>query len=229
METTYAMIGSDGQQYGPITLAQTKTWILEGRIGAETKVWRSDTNSWLPAAQYVELGLGQATAPLPPGVMPTPGVIRAPAASTYDPMLERRAHSGARWFYWIAGLSLVNTFTLSHGSTFLVGLAVTPVIQGFAAGLGPQYEGVGTGLSVAVAALFAIFGYFAWKGQSWSFIAGMVLYGLDAALLLGLAVLTNSMRNVGLMVAFHVLVLVWIFRGWQASIKLKSTSPGGPG
>jgi GYF domain 2 len=230
METTYAMIGSDGQQYGPVTLAQIKTWILEGRIGAETKVWRSDTNSWLAAAQYVELGLGHAAAPpVPPGGMPVPGVIRAPTASTYDPMLERRARSGARWFYWIAGLSLVNTFTLSHGGAFLVGLAVTPVIQGFAAGLGQQYEGVGTGLSVAVSALFAIFGYFAWKGQSWSFIVGMVLYGLDAALLLGLAALTNSMRNVGLMVAFHVLVLVWIFRGWQASIKLKSASPGGPG
>jgi hypothetical protein len=97
METTYAMIGSDGQQYGPVTLAQIKTWILEGRIGAETKVWRSDTNSWLPAAQYVELGLGQS-APVS-----APGVIRAPASDTYDPMLERRARSGARWFYWIAG------------------------------------------------------------------------------------------------------------------------------
>jgi hypothetical protein len=225
METTYAMIGSDGQQYGPVTLAQIKTWILEGRIGAETKVWRSDTNSWQPAAQYVELGLGHA-APVP-GVIPTPGVIRAPAPDTRDPMLERRARSGASWFYWIAGFSLVNTFTLNHGAVFLVGLAVTPVIKGFAAGLGPQFEGVGTGLSVAVAGMFALFGFFARKRQSWSFIAGMVLYGLDAALLVGLAMLTSSMPDVWLMVAFHVLVLVWIFRGWQASIQLKSASPGG--
>jgi hypothetical protein len=125
------------------------------------------------------------------------------------------------------GLSLVNTFSLNHGAVFLVGLAVTPVIKVFAAGLGPQYEGVGTGLSVAVAAMFAMFGYFAWKRQSWSFIAGMILYGLDAALLVGLAVMTNSLPNVWLMVAFHMLVLVWIFRGWQAAIQLKPASPGG--
>lgn len=226
METTYAMIGSDGQQYGPVTLAQIKTWILEGRIGAATQVWRSDTNSWLPAGQYVELGLGQ---PAPaPGVIPTPGVIRAPAAGSYDPMLERRARSGARWFLWIAGFSLVNTFILGHGAVFLVGLAVTPVLKGFAAGLGPQYEGVGTVLSVVVAALFGMFGFFASKGRSWGYIVGMVLYGLDAALLIGLAMLSSAMQDVWLMVAFHVLVLFWIFRGWQASIQLKKISSGGP-
>ena len=64
METTYAMIGSDGQQYGPATLAQIKTWINEGRIGSQTQVWRSDTNTWLAASQYVELGL--APSPPPP-------------------------------------------------------------------------------------------------------------------------------------------------------------------
>jgi hypothetical protein len=218
METTYAMIGSDGQQYGPVTLAQIKTWILEGRIGADTKVWRSDTNSWLPAAQYVELGLGQ----------PAPAVIRAPAADTRDPVLERRALNGARWFFWIAGFSLMNTFTISHGGVFLVGLAMTAFIKGFAKGLGPQWQGVGIGVGVAVAALFVVFGFFAGKGQSWSYIAGMVLYGLDAVLVVGLAVMLSAHTDIWLMAAFHVLVLVWIFRGWQASIRLKNASPGGP-
>ena len=218
METTYAMIGSDGQQYGPVTLAQIKTWILEGRIGAATQVWRSDTNSWLPAGQYVELGLAQ----------PAPSVIRAPAPNTYDPLLERRARSGARWFFWIAGFSLVNTFTIGHGGVFLVGLAMTAFIKGFAAGLGPQSDGVGTGLSVAVAALFGMFGYFASKGQSWGYLAGMVLYGLDAVLVAGMAVL-NAQTGIWLMAAFHVLVLVWIFRGWQASNQLKAASQNKPG
>jgi GYF domain 2 len=221
METTYAMIGSDGQQYGPVALAQIKSWIIEGRIGAETQVWRSDTNSWLPAAQYAELGLAQpAQAP--------PAVIRATAVANRDPMLERRARSGARWFYWIAGLSLVNTFTLSHGSVFLVGLAMTAFINGFATGMGPQYQGVGTGLSIAVAALFGVFGFFAWKGQSWSYIAGMVLYGLDAVLVVGMAVMLSAHADVWLMAAFHVLVLVWIFRGWQATNQLKAQSQSGP-
>jgi len=229
METTYAMIGSDGQQYGPVTLAQIKTWILEGRIGVETQVWRSDTNSWLPAAQYVELGLGRPVPPVPSGGQ-APSVVRAPVPSTFDPMLERRARSGARWFFWIAGLSLVNTLMLSsdgHGGMFLVGLAVTGFIHGFAAEMGPQWQGVGMGASLAVSALFVMFGVFAAKRQSWSFIAGMVLYGLDAALVVLLAMMANSLSGVWLMVAFHVLVLVWIFRGWQAAMRLKSASPGG--
>ena len=43
-------------------------------------------------------------------------------------------HSGANWFYWIAGLSLVNTILLYTGSewVFVVGLGVTQLIDGIA-------------------------------------------------------------------------------------------------
>jgi hypothetical protein len=222
METTYAMIGSDGQQYGPVTLAQMKTWIVEGRIGAETQVWRSDTNAWLPAAQYVELGLGQpAVAPIAPVAPAAPGVIRAPAVSATNPLLERRARSGARWFYWIAGLSLINTFIAASGQgvVFVVGLAVTQYIYYFAAQFGSGGVGVGIALSLMVAAMFAMFGYFAWKRHSWSFIAGMVLYAADTLL----AVLAGVWLSVG----FHVFVLFWIFLGLQASNQLKAQAGGG--
>jgi hypothetical protein len=223
METTYAMIGSDGQQYGPVTLAQIKTWILEGRIGGETQVWRSDTNSWLPAAQYIELGLGQPAPPPVPSGVRTPSVIRAPAPSTFDPMLERRAQRGARWFYWIAALSLINTFIAASGQgvVFVVGLAVTQYIYYFAAQIGTGGAGVGIALSAVVAALFAMFGFFAWKRHSWSFIVGMVLYAGDALL----AVPAGDWLSVG----FHVFVLYWLFLGLKATNQLKTAQPGGPG
>jgi hypothetical protein len=218
METTYAMIGSDGKQYGPATLAQIKSWIGEGRIGAETQVWRSDTNSWLPASQYVELGLLQ---------MP-PAVIRAPAVDTRDPLLERRVRSGARWFFWIAGLSLVNIFTAGGGAFLVGGLAITVFVNGFTSQLGSAGQGAGVAISVGIALLFAMFGFFAWKLHGWAFIAGMILYSLDALMLVVPAVLAGHLPDLWLMAAFHLLILAWIFRGWRANSQLKAASPGGP-
>ncbi len=64
METTYTIIGADGQQYGPISLEQLKGWVAERRVNPETKILRSDINSWLPAAQYTELGMAQQVQPV---------------------------------------------------------------------------------------------------------------------------------------------------------------------
>ncbi|HXD00367.1 MAG TPA: DUF4339 domain-containing protein [Verrucomicrobiae bacterium] len=221
METTYAMIGTDGQQYGPVTLAQIKSWVLEGRIGGETQVWRSDTNSWLPAAQYVELGLASPVPPaVPPGVR-TPSVIRSPAADGNNLVLERRALRSARWFYWIAVLSLINTFIAASGQgvVFLVGLAVTQYIYYFSAQLGSGGNGVGIVLSAVVAGLFAMLGFFASKRNAWAFIVGIVLYAGDALL----AMPAGDWLSVG----FHVFVLYLLFLGLKANGQLKSASPGG--
>ncbi len=218
METTYAIVGSDGKQYGPITLAQIKTWVGEGRIATDTQVWRSDTNNWLPASQYMELGLGH---PASPPRLPTPAVIQAPAVATGDPMLERRVRSGARWFYWIAGLSIINAFTASSGAgvVFIMGLAVTRLISRFAARMDPGGQGIGLALVFVVAGLFALFGYFAWKRHTWSFVAGLVLYAADGALAL--------LFQDWLLIAFHAFVLFWLFMGLKANLELKSRSPSG--
>src|SRR4051812_11349225 len=105
MEITYKIIGTDGQQYGPIGLEQLKAWAGEGRITLQTKVLRSDTNSWLPASQYTELNLAQPAA-LPPTL-----------AAITDPALEKQVKSGADWFIWIAVLSLINSIIALSGKS----------------------------------------------------------------------------------------------------------------
>lgn len=212
METTYAMIGSDGKQYGPITLAQIKSWVGEGRIAADTQIWRSDTNSWLPASQYVELGLGQPIPPRPPA----PGVIQATTVGSADQMLQRRALSGMRWFYWIAALSVINALTFSSGVVFVVGLAVTRVISKFTMQMDSGGKGVGFVLIAVAAGLFAMFGFFASKRHTWSFIAGIVLYAGDGLL----AVFYQDW----IMVAFHAFVLFRLFTGLKATMELNSGS-----
>ena len=62
MDVTYKIIGGDGKEYGPVTLEELKTWVTQGRLGPQTQVWRSDTNSWAAGSQYIELQ--EALAPL---------------------------------------------------------------------------------------------------------------------------------------------------------------------
>ena len=206
METNYTMIGADGLQYGPVTLDQLKGWIGEGRITNDTKILRSDTNSWLAASNYGELGLAPAA--------PTALAAR-PAVMGGDPALERRVRLGARWFLWIAALSLVNTFMAASGKgfVFLIGLGVTQVIDGMTANMGSNAM-TGVVFNVIVAGIFALFGVFAWRRQSWSFIAGMIFYALDALIFL------KAASWIGL--GFHVFVLYWLFMGLKANNQLKA-------
>src|SRR5579862_2442373 len=48
--------------------------------------------------------------------------------------LQRSAHKGANWFYWIAGLSIVNSLIMHGGGGiyFVVGLSVTLVVDAIA-------------------------------------------------------------------------------------------------
>src|SRR4051794_10992899 len=55
MDTTYKIIGGDGAEYGPVTLAELKAWIVDGRIAGATQIWRADQARWRAASQYEEL------------------------------------------------------------------------------------------------------------------------------------------------------------------------------
>ena len=54
--------------------------------------------------------------------------------------LEQRYKSGARWFFWIAGLSVVTSLISFWGGgyAFFLSLGTTQVIDGFAKGLATE-------------------------------------------------------------------------------------------
>jgi hypothetical protein len=219
MDITYKMIGSDGQQYGPITLEQIKDWVREGRVTAATQVLRSDINSWLPASQYTELALAQSL-PMPTGA-PTPFSVNNPATAVAIANLERRVKSAAGWFFFIGAFSLINSIVLMSGKgiRFVVGLGVTDIISIFASRLENAGMIIGLALDLLVLGVFVFFGIFARKGHSWSFIAGMLCYAADAGLFL-------LLRMEMISVLFHGLVIFFIFSGLQANIKLKAFRRG---
>ena len=55
METQYKIIGGDGAEYGPASLAELQSWIRDGRVARATQVWRDDLSRWSPADGYQEL------------------------------------------------------------------------------------------------------------------------------------------------------------------------------
>jgi nitroreductase len=123
--------------------------------------------------------------------------------------VESRARSGANWFFWIAALSLINSIATMAGSDwgFIIGLGITQVFDAIGAEFGAR--AVTFVLSVLAAGVFVLFGVFAHKQHSWSYIVGMVLYALDGLLFLAV----GDILSVG----FHVFVLFWMFNGYRAN------------
>lgn len=147
--------------------------------------------------------------------------------------LEQRYKSGARWFFWIAALSLITSLVSFGGGGFgfFLSLGVTQVIDGFAKGmseeLGDSIKVVALLFDVFVAGVFVFLGWLALKRQTWSFVLGLALFALDALVLLAFQVWISF--------AFHVYVIFVMMRGYQAGRQLvtleremQSTTPVAP-
>ena len=212
MEHTYTIRAADGQEYGPATLDQLTGWIHEGRINQESELKRSDMEHWSPAASFVELQsvFGPATTPGTPKVI---GPAATPA--TGDPATVAQFKSGASWFYWIAGLSLINSVAATAGVNwrFIFGLGVTQVLDVAGTQFGGAAKFVALGLNLVVAGIFILFGVFANKRHLWAFIVGMVLFAIDTLLML--------LFQDWISLAVHGFVLFCLFRGMQACRALK--------
>jgi hypothetical protein len=133
--------------------------------------------------------------------------------------IEQRAKSGAGWFYWIAGLSVINSIILMAGGSisFPVGLGITQFIIAIAISVGKGAQFIGLILNLIVAAVFIGIGAVAHKRHSWAFIVGLILYGVDGLLFL----LIKEWLSIG----FHIFAFIGILSGLKAANKLKESSP----
>jgi hypothetical protein len=142
--------------------------------------------------------------------------------------LTRAMKGGASNFYWIAALSVINSLVnmFGGGIFFVMGLGATLVIDGIAGGVAQELGGnsviliMGFLFSLIFDLIFAAFGYFAGKGHRWAFITGMVLYGLDAVLML-------TFQD-WLAFGFHLFFLYGIWQGFAALGKLKAFEAANP-
>jgi hypothetical protein len=215
MESSYKIIGGDGKEYGPVPLEQLQSWVDAGRVGPATQVWRSDVEAWREGSNYGELRFPAVDVTTADEGVPT---RRSTAVDVQR--LAAAAKSGAGWFYWIAGLSVVNSLASFSGTgwQFIVGLGITQVFDAVASHSAGEGKAVALALDILAAGLFVFFGVFANRRQSWAFVVGMIIYALDGLLLF----LAGSLLGAG----FHGFVLFSIFAGFTAHRKLLAAERG---
>lgn len=146
------------------------------------------------------------------------------------PALKSKLKGGINWFYWIAGLSLLNSFLyfVKADLSFVIGLGITQVANVIfdqsALRLGAEYSTsaiiVSLGFSFIMSVFFLAMGILGRKRHAWAVIFGMVLYSLDGILL--------AVMHIWLDAGFHMLALYGLFRGLQAIYQLKKLEAPAP-
>ena len=136
--------------------------------------------------------------------------------------ITKSFENGSKWFYWIAGLSLVNSVAhLAKGEfSFVIGLGITQIVDAIALALTedyPQASIVINAIAFVFAAIFAgifvLFGWLAGRKHGWAFIVGLILYTLDGLIFL----LIKDWMSV----AFHIFAFICIAMGYTNLRKLK--------
>lgn len=218
----------DGKPLAKHPLDSVPALLRAGEIRPTDLCWHSGMADWVPvAAKWPETPAvatvtSRPTAPAatptaPPAPATVPESAPPPAGNPFtataagtnridlaavaqsDPAI----HSGANWFWWIAGLSAINTALAHSGSdtSFVIGLGFTLIVDAVLQTLKPVALAID---ALALGAFFA-FGWFARRGHFWAFVTGIVLYVIDALILLPL--------QLWMSVAFHGLALFGLFRG----------------
>jgi len=164
----------------------------------------------------------------------TPVALYTPeTVDTFERLkLIKQLKNGANWFFWIAGLSLVNTivFLFDGSMYFVVGLGITQIVDGVFYVLGTEinsdlglfFQIVGLVINLVLLGALVFFGFKARKQKKWAFITGLILYGLDVLILIWVGDLFS--------ILFHALALFGFYQGLKAAGKLNvidQTAPGG--
>jgi TM2 domain-containing membrane protein YozV len=69
----YKIIGTDGRQYGPVTVEQIRAWLAQNRVNAHTLAQSEGSTEWKPLISFSELAPEFKVAPpLAAGTGPNP-------------------------------------------------------------------------------------------------------------------------------------------------------------
>lgn len=132
--------------------------------------------------------------------------------------LKESYKSGANWFYWIAGLTLITSIIGLLGGEwrFFLSLGTTQIIDAIAnaasGDLGNATKVIAAVLDIFIVAMFVAFGVLANKRQLWAYMTGMVVFLFDG--------LVSLLIFDWLGVIVHIIALYFMFRGYQAGRQL---------
>ena len=140
-------------------------------------------------------------------------------------LLLRRAKGGINWFYWVAGLVIINTIIFVAGNTpnYFLGLGANLLVDSYAVTVAngtevaPLMRWVAGAIDLLLAGVFIIFGYRGQRSYRGWIVAGIALYTLDG--------LISLIFSVWLGVAFHAFVIYSLVRGLRAMDQLSQMGP----
>jgi hypothetical protein len=139
----------------------------------------------------------------------------------------RTVQSSASWFWWVAGLSLINSVGAMFDSAYgmVLGLGITQMIDAIflygADGASVQptmaVRGIHLALVLAIAGVFVALGVFAKRHSAMAFVVGMALYLADALIY----VVASDWIGVG----FHAFVLFMLWGGYATLRAIQASAP----
>ncbi len=131
--------------------------------------------------------------------------------------LQQAGQKGANWFFWVAGLSLLNSLLIHIGANiyFVVGMGISLIADNIADGLAQQhpehgliFRAIAIGFAVLASGIVVLFAWLANRRYLVPFAVGMVLYLLDGLIFL----LFQDWLSIG----FHAFALYCMGRGFLA-------------
>ncbi len=85
----YNIIGGDGKEYGPVSDADVRQWIIEGRLNAESRVKAESDAEFRALAQFPEFA--EALKPQSsPGIIAPPGTGNEPVLASWEAEVQAR-------------------------------------------------------------------------------------------------------------------------------------------
>lgn len=186
--------------------------VMTTRAAAPSPFRRPTQSKPAPSARSARSG-APIPGPRPAPIAPAAPVATAPgltAGTIEQQQLERRRRLGARWFYWVAAVSLINTVVALAGQhwRFIIGLGTTQVANALALRTGRGWAPALL-LDLVLIGGFVLLGYLALQRHLWAFAVGIAAYALDGLIFLA------ARHWIGL--GFHVFVLVMVCKGFQAA------------
>jgi len=125
---------------------------------------------------------------------------------------------GADWFFWLAILSLINSFIVYYYNTpnSPVALGLTQWLDGTSAPFNPKMTEGALLINVLIAGVVALFGLMARRGSDIAFVVGIFLYVVDAMLTIGL----KDFFGFGV----HLIALFFLVKGLLASRHIRENA-----
>lgn len=124
----YLVLGSDGNQYGPVDLQTLKAWVQEGRVTSTTQITDGLSNQTLMASQMPELGISSTANPYANTPAPPQGYPQYPRPdSQYQPQYEQKTRLWGILF-WL-GLAVVISMFTTYGGVIISGWNIFDAFQ----------------------------------------------------------------------------------------------------